>query len=91
MEEAEEISKKPVPEISSIFKKKRKFEKMKSGKKTDLKNTQATSGYMSLLQALWIDKDRTRHFFDFIFAGVVPVRFTKRLGEGRFQLLRTDV
>ena len=47
---------------------------------------------MSLLQALWIDKDRARHFFNLIFAGVVPVRFrTKRLGEGRFQLLRTDV
>jgi hypothetical protein len=56
VEEAEEISKKSVPEISSIFKKKRKFEKMKSGKKTDLKNTQATSGYMSLLQAFGLTR-----------------------------------
>jgi hypothetical protein len=52
---------------------------MKSGKKTGLKNTQATSGYMSLLQAFGLTRIGHGIFFDFIFAGVVHVRFTKKV------------
>ena len=89
VEEAEEISKKKQSQKFPVFSKKNvSLKKWTESVKKIWKMHKPLVDKLIFLQAFWIDKDRTRHFFFILFlpASFTPVRFTKRLGEWRFQL-----